>query len=316
MSLEEIFVETLTQYRDNLRVFAIDVGRRFDGERRTQENCVRLHMLRKLPTEEIPVRAEVQELNYRIASGYQVGSYSSNPLRKTGRKEIQPGLSMGGVLSSRGTVGTIGLLGYDQLKENRLSILSCHHVVPGKANTLVTQPGTYLDRGDRHAHIIGKLSRFDPNGDAALIHLFARRNNRVQTPVESNFQVFQTQDIIEGVRMPRIGDVLTKSGRTSGVTEAEVDGIGFYFKRKRRGFPRVLIPAFRLVPIDPDNKDKIEISLKGDSGSVWYDKATKEGVGLLFAGEERKIPHSMEFCWAQQLTDIFERLHFSLTPLN
>jgi len=315
MSLEALFIEIFEKYRSNNNVFAIDIGNRFVDEKRTDEHCVRMHMQGDLPAESKPSQAEVQLLNYRIASTDQVGSFSSDPKRKVGRRTIQPGLSIGGVLSSRrGTAGTIGLIGYDKLQSNQLSLITCHHVVPSKAKILVTQPGTSLDRGDRRIHVVGRLSRFDPQGDAALIHLFGRRNNPARTRILTDFKIFQTGDKINAIRRPRLGDILTKSGRTSGVTEAIVDGIGYYLKSRGRGQPRVAIPAFRLVPVDPANSAKVEISMNGDSGSIWYDKTTREGVGLLFAGEERKIPHSMEFSWAQQLTDVFERLRFSLSP--
>ena len=314
MSLQGLLVETLEQYRDNPKVFAIDIGRRFEGETRTEENCVRLHLQKALEPAEKPQQAKVQELTFRMEALDQIGQHSADPNPKIGRREIQSGLSIGCFLpSGLKTVGTIGLIGFDRRKKDQLSLLTCYHVVPGKMNTWVTQPGPYLDGGLIFGHIIGKLSRFDPNGDAALIHLFPRRNNPVRTKVVPNFQVFKTQDRIQGLRKVQLGDVLSKSGRTTGITEAQVDGIGYFFKPSRGGRPRIPIPAFRLVPVDPSNANGIEISMVGDSGAVWYDKNTKEGVGLLFAGEERKIPHTMEFSWAQHLTDVFERLNFSLT---
>lgn len=68
--------------------------------------------------------------------------------------------------------------------------------------------------------------------------------------------------------MPRLRDVLEKSGRTTRVTHGEVRNIGAFGG---------LYPAMRLVLRAGDPPP---IALEGDSGAMWYDAATSAATGL------------------------------------
>ncbi|HWS71123.1 MAG TPA: hypothetical protein VN605_03370, partial [Thermoanaerobaculia bacterium] len=77
----------------------------------------------------------------------------------------------------------------------------------------------------------------------------------------SNHQILAPQ-------MPRIGDVLEKSGRSTQLTQAEVSHIGTFDH---------VYPVMRLVLRAGASPP---ISEKGDSGSMWYDTTTFAAKGL------------------------------------
>ncbi len=52
----------------------------------------------------------------------------------------------------------------------------------------------------------------------------------------------------------------------------------------------------------------------GDSGSLWYDPATQEGLGLHFAGEDDHAP-AAEFALACHLDAVLDELLVSLEPV-
>ena len=102
--------------------------------------------------------------------------------------------------------------------------------------------------------------------------------------------------------MPQIGDILEKSGRTTGITHAKVQGVGHTYDGVGE--------AFYLVPVKK-NIHNIEVSWKGDSGAIWYDPNTMEVVGLHVKGEKNPNPFN-EYAVASCLTAVMEELDVSL----
>ena len=84
----------------------------------------------------------------------------------------------------------------------------------------------------------------------------------------------ETGELIRSFRAPRVGDVLEKSGRTTGTTRAVV----INERRPADGLPTAFILGRLPGESDP-------ISCEGDSGAIWYDPETREGVGLHHGGE-------------------------------
>lgn len=177
---------------------------------------------------------------------------------------VQPGIS---VAHFRRSAGTIGLIVYDNLTRSPC-LLSNWHVLAGSlaVNTgdPILQPGP-SDGGDWLRHTIATLDRriIDNNGDAAIAIL---TSNRPFLPNQLESGVTITK-----ARMPQLGEVLEKSGRSTGITQALVDGIGQYFIDDYSDVGRIGIDGFKLVSIQDGNPDNREISAKGDSGSCWYD---------------------------------------------
>jgi hypothetical protein len=63
------------------------------------------------------------------------------------------------------------------------------------------------------------------------------------------------------------------------------------------------------------NPDNIEISGSGDSGALWYDPQTREGLGLHFAGESDPAP-TAEYALACHLDEVLDELNISLEPVQ
>ena len=120
------------------------------------------------------------------------------------------------------------------------------------------QPGP--EHGGKRRDRVARLARWDWGEDWAVAGLTGRREWRAE--------LFESASRVTGVRYPKLGDVLAKSACSTGETRGLIDGIGTHLG---------LQSSFRLVP-DADADQPV--SLRGDSGAVWYDPQSGEGVGL------------------------------------
>lgn len=292
------FTLAVSQFGDFKDVFIIDIGNQYINNVRQKKLCVRIHAEGPaIYNSTNPLIQCIDYGNYGKQQGRKILPVNSQRISK--RENIQPGISLGYSES-----GTLGLICYDIFNSNNTCLLTAAHVIQGPIGASVSQPGRGLDRGNPKYHGIGNILRFDPNGDAAI----ALINNRRKPELKQ----FESNNIIDTIRSVQIGDVLTKSGRTTGITHALVDGIGVFFKRT--SFSIKKIKGFRLVPLDGQDRESTEISDNGDSGSVWFDKSkTNEGIGLLFAGEKPTDRSHLEFSFAQHLSDVFLNLQISLS---
>ncbi len=286
----------MNAYSNDSNVFGIDIGNRYKDGHRQSHLCVRVHL--NFDGGYISTNKLITFLNY--ANFGNQNWRKVVPINSQRRKRfhtIQPGISIGTFAS-----GTLGLICFDKLNRKRPCLLTADHVIQGRVGTIVSQPGAGLDRGRFFVDGIANKLRSDLNGDAAIAGL--KRNRKYI------HDQYETSNIISGAQQVKVGDVLTKSGRTTALTTAVVDGIGVYFKNSSH--LRKAINGFRLAPIDDQNADDIQISDNGDSGAIWFDSKTNKGLGLLFAGENGSVKANQEFCLAQHLTDIIERLHISI----
>jgi hypothetical protein len=109
---------------------------------------------------------------------------------------------------------------------------------------------------------------------------------------------------IEDISDPRLGMRVWKSGRSSGYTEGFVDGIKMTVSLSYGPVGvHTLRRVFRIVPIPGGGYP--EISVAGDSGSVWVDSQSGKAVGLHFAGE---IGNTPEHALAHDIKPVLERL--------
>ena len=105
---------------------------------------------------------------------------------------------------------------------------------------------------------------------------------------------------------------VSKSGRTTGVTEGLIDGVSLTTTLRYRSGPvQTFNDQIHIVP-RPGAPPDDEISLGGDSGSVWIDDANNRAVGLHFAGEVGAAP---EHAVANRMEVVAEKLNFSFTPV-
>ena len=218
------------------------------------------------------------------------------------RNPIQPGIS---VSHKNVTAGTFGLLVTDNLT-GKAAILSNWHVLAGsaqaKAGDPIIQPGS-LDTGKPPQDTVATLERsmLDTDGDAAIAILNGKRN---VLPAQ-----LETDALVTSAREPQTGELLVKSGRTTGVTQGVVRGFGSvvltYSVGKRE------VKGMFIHPKNSTNPTDEEISSGGDSGSIWYSAKTHEGVGLHFAGETDPTP-SAEHAVACSLPVVLNRLSVTI----
>jgi endonuclease G len=124
--------------------------------------------------------------------------------------------------------------------------------------------------------------------------------------------------IVEKLGEPELGDKVVKSGRTTGVTHGIVSRVHTIAKLDYGGsVGEQEIGCFE-IELDPNNPPvNGEVSMGGDSGSVWLFKSGSEQptnvmAGLHFAGEGPADPN--EHAMACYPKSVFEKLQISLSP--
>lgn len=294
--LRDAFGAAFRRFSGSPHVTGIDIGPKWVGGVESdaeEELFVRVHVRSKRPAGELDpdelIPAEVAGITTDVVEAVWVrdggGWYDFDPDRAALRETLQPGISLA---NRSGTYGTLGLFVTDT-KTEAICILSADHVLApleGDGRDVV-QPGPW-DLPYEERNVVGRLWRRQPYHGVSIA--------RLDAPRPFARELFDTDILVSGTRMPRIGDVLEKSGRTTGVTRARVDGFGSY---------AACFPAILLVPED-DGGD-IEISAEGDSGAVWYDPDTREAVAVQCIGEDPQAPN-LEWAAAAVLEPIARKL--------
>ena len=310
--LQQAYQKAFKAYIGRNDVTGIDVGYKYVGGQRTDDIAVRIHVREKIPKTALEAAEvfppEIDGVPVDIIQAIYKSTAAREDLskRKTRQDIIQPGLSIG---HPHVTAGTFGTVVYDNFS-GRPCILSNWHILVGSSNASpgddIIQPGS-LDGGRLPRDRVGQLERsiLDAEGDAAIGFLDLASGRSL------DLAQLDTGFVVQSARMAQIGDILEKSGRTTGVTRGKVDGLGSYTIPYSVG--ERTIQGFKIVSVIDGNPNNEEISSGGDSGSIWYDPVTKEGVGLHFAGELDPDPRQ-ENAIACHLPSVLEALNISLTP--
>lgn len=270
--IEKAFFAAIQRFQHRPEVTGIDVGYRIAGGEHEKTLCIRIHVKEKHapkllgPKEKIPktilgVPTDVIQGTYRK---HEAGA-SQLPGRTAHHPRILPGISIGHVRATAGTFGAV-VRANDTGRE---CILSASHVLYPDAQCApgdpIVQPGPF-DGGSIPNGVVASLMRADFQTDTAIAELQGNR--------PFDHALYGTGVRLQGSRFPAIGNRLRKSGRTTEVTEAWVDGIGAY---------NGLAYCMRLVP--PRGQAGQAICEGGDSGAVWYDPDTNQGVGVHLIGD-------------------------------
>ena len=307
-------------------VTGVDVGYKISGDKLTDQLAVRVHVERKLPTEALAehdvfsVSGDPTKLGsfpIDVIEARYGPSETSAPAeledligleRTTVFDPLVGGISVG---NPRVTAGTLGAIVWDRT-DCSVSLISNWHVLAGAdaavAGEAIFQPG--VADGGTTANTVATLTRFrlDADMDAAIARLNGARGS--------------SRDIIglnpiPGIDAPVLGMNVTKSGRTTGVTQGVIDGISFSgtINYPNHG-PNTFNNQIHIVPRPPWPAIDYEVSRGGDSGSVWINDATGRAVGLHFAGETDPTPAS-ENALANPMNRVAAAtgLNFSFTPL-
>jgi hypothetical protein len=315
--IEKVYKKVVKKYSHRENVTGVDVGFRYDKGKRTKEMAVRIHVREKIPehalkAEEIfpkmidDVVIDVIEAVYKSHPRSSVLEPVQDTMMDRGQRfvTLQPGIS---VAHESVTDGTLGAIAYDR-QTSRRGILSNWHVLVGSNDARpgdpIVQPAP-KEGGRAPQDTIARLERFllDQHGDAAFAILNAARQVD-DTQLETDVRITKVRDV-------QVGDIVAKSGRTTGVTRGLVEGTGQYTITYSVGTRT--IAGFKIVAEEDGNPNHLEISSGGDSGSLWFAISDNHGVGLHFAGESDPNP-SEEYALACHLGDVLTQLDVTLEP--
>jgi len=320
-----VFVRTRgAEYLKDNNISSVGIGYKVKDGKPTKEITVQFtvskkvepDMLESLNTIEIPKSIKIGKLDVptdvierKFVAEYMTVSEEQTSNRKTRIDPIVPGISVSNV---KGSAGTIGCIVYDRA-DGTPYILSNWHVLHGHDGIIgddVVQPGPY-DDNRIHLNQLGKLVRS---------HLGHAGDCAVSTIDDRDFcpDIIDLGVIVDKLGEPELGDMVVKSGRTTGVTHGIVSRVDTIVKINYGGSTGEQEVGGFEIELDPDNiPHDGEVSKPGDSGSVWLFKSdngqpSKIMAGLHFAGEGRNNPH--EHAIACYPKSVFKKLEISLQP--
>ena len=202
--------------------------------------------------------------------------------RTTAFDPLLGGISCG---NRRVTAGTIGAIVFDRTSGQPM-ILSNWHILAGASAAVVGEGILQPGGADGGTEVVATLTRMrlDTRMDAAVATLNSARG--------------YARDIlglgpISGTEAATLGMLVVKSGRTTGITRGVVDGVSMSVSINYVD-PGVITftNQIRIVPRAPWPAVDYEVSMGGDSGSIWLNEANNRAIGLHFAGERDPLPAS------------------------
>ena len=316
-----------TEYLKDHNISSIGIGYKMKDGKPTREIAVQFTVKQKAAPEElenldtilIPKSFMIGDreiptdvIQRKFTAEYRLVAEAQTSDRKKRMDPILPGIS---VANAKESAGTIGCIVYDRA-DGTPYILSNWHVLNGPNGAVgddIMQPGPYDDnRNNRfRSNRLGKLvrSHLGHAGDCAV----ATIEDRDMKP-----DIIDLGIVVEKLGEPELGDKVIKSGRTTGITHGIVTRVHTITKIDYEGsFGEQEIGGIE-IGLDPRNvPDNGEVSMGGDSGSVWLFKAdngepTNILAGLHFAGEGPEDPN--EHAIACYPKSVFEELEISLSP--
>jgi len=281
-SVHAIHVERVRKTFDDPNIVGVGIGQKVTKGLELNTLCVCFYVVEKLPTSKIPARYLVPPVlaaNNGRATFTDVKAVGrlvpqANPLAK--QKPIESAFSVGHIDITAGSLGAI------VKKGTKRYLLSNSHVLAnsgkGKPGDKVLYPGP-ADGGVNPADWVASLSEavpFTKGGafvnevDAALAEVREERLAGVKYAVSKAKVPF-------GVTVPQRDMVVTKRGRTTGVTKGKIIDTDFRFVLNYDGVGKIGFTSQVLCERYTD---------QGDSGSLVIDVETGKVVGLHFAGAD------------------------------
>lgn len=253
--------------------------------------------------EGVSIPTDVVERTFQPS--YAVIQLKQKTNRKVRVNPVAPGVSVSHVALTAGTLGAV----VRDLTSGATVLLSNWHVLhgaTGKIGDKTVQPGPFDDnRVDSNG--VGRLlrSHLGLAGDCAISSVEGRRIDPLQIELGVG---------VETIGKPDLGDLVVKSGRTTGVTYGQVSRIDALFKMPYDGMPTQTIGGFEIEPWSKRPARDGEISKGGDSGSAWMavdpkGRATTTMLGLHFGGDAEGSDG--EFALACYAHSVFEKLEIA-----
>ncbi len=268
------------------KVKLIDIGRYEHGGQVEDRLALRFHVDEKIPDTRLEAmgreplqRRSILDIPTMVVEGkYRLHQWSwwgggwrrwSDP--RTSRADpLRGGISISTEYYYSGTLGGIVR---DRATQREMILSNWHVLVTywgAPRGQRILQPGRY--DGGTSADTIASLERdaMSDNLDAAVAVL--NRSRRL-----SNDQL-ESKPVI-GAGQATIDMEVEKSGRSSRTTSGRVTGVGGIQRLYYGWLERIIRDVVTIEPLWPG-----EVSRGGDSGSWWVNSATREAIGLHFAG--------------------------------
>jgi hypothetical protein len=264
-------------------ITGVDYGYVYKDGKRTVKRGIRFHVVEKqslgslTPAQTLPDSIHELECDV-IESVYkpQSAAPSATP------QGLVPGRSIGNL--PRRKTGTLGMIVTDGERGTRC-MLSNWHVLAGapdcSVGEAIIQPGpaslAISDPPNEVAELL-RWTNLSHGCDAAIA--------RLREGTQASNLVANTGVVLRGTSEAALGMKLVKAGMASGFTHAVVDGVnGSYpINYSNYGDTTRWMDGVHLVHDPTDAND--EITLDGDSGSIWFQLDTGLAVALNFAGED------------------------------
>lgn len=266
------------------------------------------------PTRPIPERITVNGITFVtdvVERDFRPQPVSVKTPEKSARKQrsdpLRPGISIGHV---RSTAGTLGCL-VQEAASGELRLLSNWHVFQGEDGDLgdeIAQPGPHDDnRVSQNVCATLERSFLGLAGDCAIARLSARTASE---------EILDLGVPVREIADPELDDLVVKSGRTTDVTHGRVTRIHTISSLKYGSKGEQRIGGFEIGPDEARPAPNGEISMGGDSGSAWMatdesGDATDLMLGLHFGGEAVEPAEYALACYA---SSVFEKLE--IRPLE
>lgn len=279
-------------------VVGVGVGHEIAGGKRTDRVCIRVYVRKKLPKYQLAPDAILPDTLDGLPVDViedEFWIHQQPPIslaeRVVAHTFLRGGISIGNLLL--GGAGTLGVSVFDN-RTGQEMLLSNWHVLCGsdtcQPGEPIIQPGAF-DSGlaaDLVAHLVRAV--LSPNVDAAIAQPLGQR------PL---FKEVWDLGFVEEANVAQLGSIVRKSGRSSGFTAGTVSDISADVDV--RGYPNGTQHFVDQIVIDGSN-----ISIPGDSGSVWVNSANKV-IGLNFAGSSSRAI-------ANHIHTVFAELDINLSP--
>jgi hypothetical protein len=261
-------------------VVGVGVGHEVVGGKRTDRVCIRVYVRRKLPKSQLAPEAVLPDYIDGLVVDViedEFWIHQAPPVALEDRRRphnlLVGGISIGNLLV--GGAGTLGVLVFDN-RTGQEMLLSNWHVLcysaTCQAGEPIIQPGAF-DGGTAN-DVVASLfrSQLSPDVDAAIAQPVGQRPC-IREVLELGVVEFSSRAVL--------GMTVRKSGRTSGLTEGTVADVSADVDV--RGYPSGTASFHDQIVIEGVS----EVSVPGDSGSVWVDNANQV-LGLNFAGSRKR----------------------------
>ena len=293
--LRDAYAQAIRRFSGRPGVLGIGIGLPMsNGKIDDNRKVIRVFVEEKLPAEAVDdrhliptridgIRVDVQAL---CMQGDTHDTASFDDTTMAAQAELRPGISIG---NAAGPPGTLGLIA---TSDGKPCLVSADHVLAPLTSSSqdVYQPAP-ADGGAGPEHLVGRVWRVNRALGVATASVSTMRS-LVRSPMG-------TTVVVKKFRLPKIGETVTKVGRSTDKTHGVVRDF-VSIQGCARGF--VIWPA-------GGTRTNVEISKGGDSGAVWYSEDDSAGIAIQERGEPDGVPNQ-EWAVAAGLVYAADALNF------